>query len=235
MQAWSSRSPTAQRYRAMADPKPCADCHRIRPAEAFHKTQGGAGRGDRCRECIERRVVAYKANKQREQEELEAELVEFLSVFPNKPIPGHLEEAFSRFGRGPTRKRQPRKLSNRPHMTRCAGCGEAVPKRELWEYRPGTRARYCRPCMVRRFVERECAGCSQTKLTREFFEGLRAVSPYCIACRQKREQEKHCPRCDLTKPAAAYTQSGGKLSGWCKQCNVETQRQRRAAARSRTG
>jgi hypothetical protein len=217
----------------MANAKTCADCHRVRPVETFYKTQGGAGRSDRCRECVERRVVAHRAAKQREQDELEAELVEFLSVSPNRPIPGHLQEAFSRFGRGPAPKRQARRLSNRPHMARCAGCGETVPKRELWEYRPGTRARYCRPCMVRRAVERECEDCSQTKLTREFFEGLRAVSPYCIACRQKREHEKHCPRCDLTKPAGDFTQSGGKLAGWCKLCSVEAQRQRRAAARLR--
>jgi hypothetical protein len=234
MQAWLWR-PTVQRDRAMADAKSCADCLRIRPAEAFHKTRGGAGRSDRCRDCIEQRVAAYKADKQQQQEALDAELIEFLSAFPSRPIPGHLAEAFSRFGRERVPKRQTRRLSNRPHMTRCAGCGEAVPKRELWEYRPGTRARYCRPCMVRRFVERDCADCSQTKLTREFFEGLRAVSPYCIACRQKREHEKHCPRCDRTKPARDYTRSGGKLAGWCKQCSVEAQRQRRAAARSRAG
>ena len=219
----------------MAEAKTCVDCNRIRPAEAFHKTRGGAGRSDRCRDCIERRVVVHKANKQRKEEELDAELIELLSGSPNARIPGHLAEAFSRFGRGPVLKRQPRKVSNRPHMARCAGCGDTVPKRELWEYRPGTRARYCRSCMVRRAVERECADCAQTKLTREFFEGLRAVSPYCIGCRQKREREKHCPRCEVTKSVEDFTRSGGKLAGWCKQCSVEAQRQRRTAARLRTG
>lgn len=234
MQAWLWR-PTAQRHRAMADTKSCADCHRIRPVEAFHKTQGGAGRSDRCRDCIEQRVVAHKANKQQEQDALDAELIEFLSNSTSpRALPSHLAEALRRSERGPAPKRQPRKLSNRPHMARCAGCGEVVPKRDLWEYRGLGRSRYCRPCTVRRAVERECADCSQTKLNREFFEGLRGVSPYCVACRTKREQEKHCPRCDLTKPVGDYTQSGGKLAGWCKQCSVEAQRERRAAARSRT-
>ena len=219
----------------MADVKRCMDCCSVRPIEAFHKTRGGAGRSARCRDCIEKRAVTHREDKQRELEELDAELVEFLSSSPGqRPLPAHLELAFKRLQRGPASKRQSRKLSNRPHMARCAGCGEAIPKRDLWEYRGGARSRYCKPCMKRRAVERECADCLETKLTPEFFEGLSGVSPYCSACRSKREREKHCPRCELTKSVLDFTQSGGRPAGWCRRCAVEAQRVRRAAARSRT-
>lgn len=197
---------------------------------------GGNGRSDRCRDCIALRTEAHRADTQRKREEEDAELLEFLSLHSNgrKPVPSHLLTAFHRFERGPVQKRREPKLSNRPQMTRCAGCGEAVPKRDLWEYRRGLRARYCKACMRRRAVERECADCAETRLTLEFFEGLGGVSPYCKSCREKREREKHCPRCDVTKPVGDFNRSAGRLLGWCKQCNVEAQRARRAAARMRT-
>jgi hypothetical protein len=219
----------------MADVNPCLDCRRTRLAETFYKTRGGAGRSTRCRDCIETRAKAHRAEKQTARQEADAELIEFLSDPSNgsKLLPPHLLEAFNRLEPRPAPK--PRKLSNRPQMARCQGCGEAVPKRDLWEYRRGVRARYCKPCMRRRAVERECEACSETKLTPEFFEGLRGVSPYCRACRDQREREKHCPRCSITKPVGEFNRSAGRLAGWCKQCSVEAQRARRAAARSQTG
>lgn len=210
------------------------DCQRFRPPEAFYKTRGGAGRSTRCRDCIERRAEAHRADKQREREKEDAELFEFLSSSPNHSLPAHLEAAMTRLKRGAAPERRSRKLSNRPQMARCVGCGEAVAKRDLWEYRRGARGNYCKPCMRRRAVERECGDCAETKLTTEFFDGLRGVSPYCSTCREKRTREKHCPRCDVTKPVGEFGQSQGKLVGWCKQCSVEAQRERRAAARSRT-
>ncbi len=220
----------------MAEAKHCLDCHRVRPMEAFYKSRGGAGRSNRCRDCIEMRAKAHRANRQREREEEDAELEAFLSVASNnnRPLPDQLASAFKRFERGPAQNRKAPKLSNRPQMARCAGCGEAVPKRDLWEYRGGGRARYCKPCMKRRAVERECEDCAETKLTTEFFEGLGGVSPYCSNCRDKREREKHCPRCSITKPVNEFNRSAGRLAGWCKQCSVEAQRERRAAARLRT-
>ena len=219
----------------MTDASSCVECHRIRPAEAFYKTRGGVGRSTRCRDCIESRAVTHRADKQRKREEEDAELYEFLSVPSNqRTLPAHLEAAWRRLERGPVAARPARRLSNRPQVSRCAGCGEAVPKRDLWEYRRGARARYCKPCMKRRAVERECEDCAETKLTLEFFEGLGGVSPYCSACRDKRKREKHCPRCEIAKPVAEFNQSAGRLAGWCKQCSVEAQRARRAAARTGT-
>jgi hypothetical protein len=215
----------------MADARLCMDCQHVRPVDAFYKTLGGTGRSSRCRDCVERRVVAHKADKERNQRELDAEFIALLSSNPRAVIPAHLMDTYERSLRGPTSKRRPRKLSNRPHMSRCAGCGETVPKRDLWEWRQGGRARYCKPCMIRRNVERECLDCLETKLTSEFSEGLEHVSPYCLACRAKREREKHCPRCDTTKPVSDFTRSAGRMTGWCKQCSVEAQRERRAAAR----
>ena len=220
----------------MAAARACVDCNRVRPMEAFYKTQGGTERSTRCRDCIETRAVAHRADKRREREEEDAELEDFLAVSSNKNrlVPAHLQPAFNRALRGPAPKRQSRKLSNRPRMARCLGCGEAVPKRDFWEYRGGARSRYCKPCMKRRAVERECEDCGETKITTEFFEGLGGVSPYCSACRDKRKREKHCPRCDITKPVSEFHQSAGRLAGWCKRCTVEAQRERRAAARART-
>lgn len=217
----------------MGDAKVCMDCHRTRPAEAFYKTRGGAGRSDRCRDCIEKRAEVHRADKRTEHEELEAELEEFLSSSINRPVPGHLQPLYERLLRGAPPKRQRPKLSNRPHMARCAGCGDDLPKRDLWEYRRGQRSKYCKPCFKRRAAERECSDCDETKLTHEFFEGLGGVSPYCSACRGRRSREKHCPRCHATKAVAEFNQSGGRLAGWCKQCSVEAQRARRAAARIR--
>lgn len=218
----------------MADTKCCLDCHSTRPLEAFYKTRGGAGRSDRCRDCIGARAAAHKADKQRKHNELDAELVEFLSSASNGLVPAHLEQAYQRSLRDPAPQRQARKLSNRPHMARCAGCGEAVPKRDLWEYHRGARARYCKPCMRRRAVERECEDCGETKPTPEFFESLRGVSPHCLACRDKRKREKLCPRCGITKLLEEFGRSAGRPTGWCKQCSVEAQRARRAAAREQT-
>lgn len=220
----------------MAESKHCADCHHIRPLEAFYKTRAGAGRSDRCKACIEIRAEAHRADKRRKREEEDAELEAFLllSSNPNRPIPSHLAAAVKRLEPVSTQNRKETKLSNRPQMASCAGCGESVPKRELFEYRAGGRARYCKPCVKRRATERECADCAETKLTSEFFEGLDGVSPYCCACRDKREREKHCPRCNVTKSVDEFNRSGGRLAGWCKQCSVDAQRLRRAAARSET-
>ena len=218
----------------MAESKPCADCHHIRPLEAFYKTRAGAGRSDRCKDCIEIRVEAHRAAQQREREEEEdAELEAFLllSSNPKRPIPSHLAAAVKRLEPVRTGSRKATKLSNRPHMASCAGCGESVPKRDFFEYRRGGRSNYCKPCIKRRAVERECADCAETKLTLEFFEGLGGVSPYCCACRDKRGREKHCPRCDVTKSVDEFNRSGGRLAGWCKQCSVNAQRERRRATR----
>lgn len=215
----------------MSDARPCEDCKRVRPAEAFYKTLCGAERSARCRDCIETRVEAYRADKERKRAEEDTELEEFFSLSFGRPIPGHLEAAFNRAARDPSTKHHRPKLSNRPQMVRCLGCGDRVPKRELWEYMRGRRARYCKPCMRRRFVERECDDCGETKLTSEFREGLNGVSRHCTACRDKRTREKHCPRCDTTKSVADFGQSGGRSLGWCKQCRVDNQRERRAVAR----
>lgn len=221
----------------MSETKQCLDCLRIRPMEAFFKTRAGVGRSDRCRECIEMRAETYRAEQQAKRQREDAELEAFLSTPANtgKPVPGHLRSALERWNRSPLLNRRAPKLSNRPQMTCCAGCGEAVPKRDLWEYRRGRRARYCKPCMKRRAVERECEDCEETKLTSEFFEALDGVSPYCRACREKRQREKHCPRCGITKPLNEFNQSAGRPAGWCKKCSIEAQRARRAAARSETG
>lgn len=220
----------------MTESKHCADCRHIRPLEAFHKTRAGAGRSDRCKDCIEIRAEAYRADKRRKLEAEDAELEAFLllSPKPNRPIPSHLAAAVKRLEQGPTRNRKERPLSNRPHMAHCEGCGESVPKRELYEYRAGGRARYCKPCIKRRAVERECVDCMETKMTHEFFEGLGNVSPHCCACREKRGLEKLCPRCDVTKSLEEFNRSRGRPAGWCKQCSVDAQRNRRAAARSPT-
>lgn len=218
----------------MAESKQCADCHHIRPLEAFYTTRGGAGRSERCKDCIEIRAEAHRADKRRKLEAEDAELEAFmlLSPNPNRPIPSHLAAAVKRLEPVPTRNRKEPPLSNRPHMTRCAGCGESVPKRELYGYRVRGRAKYCVPCMKRRATERECEDCNETKLAHEFFRGLGNVSPHCCACREKRGLEKRCPRCDVIKPLEEFTRSGGRPAGWCKQCSVEAQRERRAAARS---
>lgn len=220
----------------MAESKQCADCNHIRRLEEFCKTLAGAGRSDRCNDCIEIRVEVHRADRRREREEEDAELEAFLSLSSNsnKAVPIHLAAALKRLELVTTGSRKARKLSNRPQMARCVGCGEAVPKRDLFEYRAGGRAKYCKPCIKRRAVERECADCAETKLTSEFFEGLGGVSPYCCACRDKRKREKHCPRCDVTKSVDEFNRSGGQLAGWCKQCSVDAQRVRRAAARSVT-
>lgn len=218
----------------MTGTKHCADCHCIRPIEEFYKTLAGAGRSNRCRACIEMRAEAHRGNLRRQREEEDRELEAFLFVSSNssRPVPDHLVAAFKRFEGISARNRKAKKLSNRPQMACCAGCGEAVPKRDLFEYRKGKRAKYCKPCMKRRAVERECADCGETKLTLEFFEGLDGVSPYCCACRDKREREKHCPRCSVTKSVDEFNRSAGRLAGWCKKCSVDAQRERRAAARS---
>lgn len=218
----------------MAESKHCADCQHIRPLEAFYKTCAGAGRSDRCKDCIEVRAEAHRADKRRESEEEDAELEAFLSVASNhnRPVPSHLAAAFKRLERDPARNRAAAKLSNRPQMALCAGCGDAVPKRDFFEYKGGGRSKYCKPCMKRRAVERECGDCAETKLTLEFFEGIGGVSPYCCACRGKRGREKHCPRCRLTKSVDEFNRSGGRPAGWCKQCSIDAQRERRAAARS---
>lgn len=218
----------------MTETKHCADCHTSRPLEAFYKTLAGAGRSNRCRDCIAQRVVAYRASQRMGQAEEAVELEAFLLANPNRLVPRHLAAAFKRLNQAPAKEPNARKLSNRPHMTCCEGCGETVPKRDLYEYRAGGRARYCKPCIRRRAVERECVDCGETKLTSEFFEGLRNVSPYCRACRNKREHEKHCPRCDVTKPVDGFNRSRGRPAGWCKQCSVNAQRERRAALRSQT-
>ena len=218
----------------MAESKHCADCHHIRPLEAFYKTRGGAGRSDRCKDCIEIRAEAHRADKRSKLEAEDAELEAFLllSPNPNRPIPSHLAAAVKRLEPVPTRNRKEPPLSNRPHMTRCAGCGEPVPKRELYGYRVRGRAKYCVPCMKRRATERECEDCNETKLAHEFFRGLGNVSPHCCACREKRGLKKLCPRCDVTKPLEEFNRSRGRPAGWCKQCSVDAQRKRRAAARS---
>lgn len=217
----------------MAETQNCADCHCMRPVEEFYKTRGGTGRSSRCRNCIEMRAEAYREHQRRQREKEDNELEAFLSVSSNqqRQVPNHLLAAFNRIQGSAAQNRKPKKLSNRPHMTRCEGCGEAVPKHDLFEYRRGKRAKYCKPCMKRRAVERECLDCGETKLTSEFFEGLGGVSPYCCACREKREREKHCPRCNITKSVNEFNCSGGRLAGWCKKCSVDAQRERRSAAR----
>jgi hypothetical protein len=138
-------------------------------------------------------------------------------------------DAHFRVLRDPERIRGERPLSNRPHMTSCAGCGERVTKRSLYSYRAGKRSKFCVPCTKRRATERECTSCGETKLTSEFFEGLNGVSPHCRSCRDKREREKRCSKCGVTKPAEDFNKSGGRLSGWCKPCKVDAQRERRKA------
>lgn len=218
----------------MADSKHCADCQQIRPLEAFQKTRAGAGRSDRCKDCIEVRAQAHRADKRREVEEEDAELEAFLSDASNhsRTVPNHLAAAFKRLEQVPKRNRKEPALSNRPQMASCSGCGESIPKRDFFEYRRGGRSNYCKPCMKRRATERECADCMETKLTHEFFAGLDGHSPYCCACRDKREREKHCPKCDVTKSVDEFNRSGGRPSGWCKPCMVNAQRERRRACRT---
>lgn len=216
---------------SMPSTRTCADCASVHPVNAFHKTRGGSGLSTRCRDCIDLRAEAHREEKMRHQESLEAELMEFVSAYPDRPIPHHLAVTFARWLRGPTAKRSTPLLSNRPQMALCAGCGDKVPKRHLWSYGRGRRGRYCPPCMKRRAVERECADCSETKLTSEFFAGLNGASRHCLHCREKRTLEKHCPRCKTTKPLSDFGQSRGRPLGWCKKCNVDAQRIRRTAAR----
>lgn len=201
------------------------DCGKVRPIEAFFKTRGGSGSSDRCRECVESRAVAHRAEKERERQERDIELIDVLST--GARVPSHLWKDYQLASRAPSPKPKVAPRSNRPQMVNCRGCGEAVAKIDLWEYRGG-RSNYCKPCMKLRAVERECADCGETKLTWEFFEGLRAASPYCRDCRVKREIERQCPRCGMTKPKKEFGSSG-----WCRPCQTAAQRARREQARSR--
>ena len=212
--------------RTMAEAKVCLDCEAFRPIAAFYHTRGGAGRSDRCRECIEKRAEVYRAEKRAARQEEDAELIAFMTANPNRRLPRHLAAVLARTNG--TSKRQRPAPSNRPQIKQCTGCGDRVPKREFWEYPQGGRAAYCKPCYKSRTVERECADCGATKLTTDFWEGLELVSPYCAACRDKRTREKHCPRCATTKPLTEFGLSYGKPAGWCKRCTVEYTRERRA-------
>lgn len=184
----------------MTNSKQCADCQHILPLEAFFKTQGGAGRSDRCKGCIEKRAEAYRAERQLKlkAEDAEYEAFQLSDEYKGQLPPSHLMDAHFRVLRDPERIRGERPLSNRPHMTSCAGCGERVTKRSLYSYRAGKRSKFCVPCTKRRATERECTSCGETKLTSEFFEGLNGVSPHCRSCRHKREREKRCSKCGVT-------------------------------------
>lgn len=212
----------------MSEAKECLDCFRLRPLEVFQKTRGGVGRADRCWDCLNKQTLLYREAAQLEAEQKDAELTEHLTRYPSRPVPEHLWETRARWERGTPLPRKPRPRSNRPHMAVCWGCGDTLPKVDLFEYRGGGRSHYCKPCMKRRAVERECGHCGATRLTSEFFDGRRGASPFqnCLQCREKLSTERRCPRCETVKPAADF-----RGSGHCRDCRSAGQRERRARAR----
>lgn len=226
----------------MSDARQCLDCHRVRPAEAFYKTQGGAGRSARCRDCIEIRAAEHRIEKEAARKQENEEVLDFLSsgglsteLSPDQWL---AEGRLNRGGSNWTPKARPR--SNSPRMGRCWGCGEEIPLIDFYRYhivkgylrfRNGEeRSHYCKPCMKRRAVERECADCGTTVLTITL-KTESHVSPHCAECREKRTRAKHCPRCQITKPVDEFGLSNGRPTGWCKSCIAAANKERRKLIR----
>lgn len=125
----------------MTATKRCWNCERVRPVDAFQKTQRGTGRADCCRECVTQSAEAHAAERRRE------------------------------LGRAAAAEPKALPRSNRPRMRECWGCGETVRTDEIWYYHrsPNRRERsnYCKACARLRAIERPCADCGATKLAPE--------------------------------------------------------------------
>ncbi len=226
----------------MSDARQCLDCHRVRPVEAFYKTQGGAGRSARCRDCIETRATEHRVEKAAARKQESEELLDFLSsgglITELSPDQWLAEGRLKRGGPNWMPKARPR--SNSPRMGRCWGCGEEIPLTDFYRYhivkgqlrfRNGEeRSHYCKPCVKRRAVERECADCGTTVLTTTLRTESH-LSPHCVDCREKRTRAKHCPRCQITKPLHAFGSTNGRPTGWCKICIAASNRERRRTLR----
>lgn len=63
----------------MSHARQCQDCDRVRPVEAFYKTQGGAGRSARCRDCIESRAAEHRIETAAARKQEDEEVLDFLS------------------------------------------------------------------------------------------------------------------------------------------------------------
>jgi hypothetical protein len=220
----------------------CHDCIEVRAVQARIEQQ-------RKRDALDDEIMAFldEEEKQRKHFEEVRRSLAGMEEGPRKEevklelrahedrrrlIPGQLITQFNSWSRGGVWKPKPIRRSNRPHMKECRGCGDLVPKLDFYEYRGGGRSNYCKPCVKRRAVERDCVDCGSTLETKHFIADLH-VSPHCPDCREKRTKERRCHACDTVKPLADfYADRYGRHSGHCRDCHRAKARIRSAARRA---
>lgn len=174
----------------MSAAKQCWNCDRVRPLDAFPKTNHGTGRADICAECAEQRLVAYRVErgltaeapppKRRQSNRPQRRVCE--GCGESVPTPGF-------WYRGQQRMKFCIPCYRLQRIERpCGGCG--LNKRAAEFDAERHISPLCRECREVRAREKHCPQCHTTKPLSGFTQSHGKASGWCKQCTVQRNRER---------------------------------------------